>query len=505
MNQWQNLEMLGAAHKPRIGLYTSGLQAYWPQFEGLRERLIAYGQFMEQRMSGLGAEVHNFGLVDSDSVGRKAGEWFQSRNVDLIFCHCGSYFSSDAVLPLHQICRKPVVILNLQPTAAMNYEQTNTGEWLAHCVACPVPELANAFHRANINFEIVNGLLGLDQTPEISLTDEVTAHRKEAVRAWSEIEQWIQAACVQRTLQRSRFGFLGHNFRGMLDLYSDFTMMQGQAGIHVEVLEMCNLKHFLDNVGPEEIQNKIQLMEEFFEISGDSPSDPIARKPTKEQMEWSARVAAAQEKMVRHYRLDALVYYYMGTDDNEYEKIQGGFIVGHSLLTGQGIPCAGEGDLKTGLAMKICDILNIGGSYSEIVAMDYNRDTIILGHDGPFHIKIAAKKPVLRGMGVYHGKQGSGVSVEANVLEGAITTLNVTQTREGKLKMIVSEGEAIAAPILKIGNTQTHISFSEQPDRYMDRWFAEAPTHHCALSTGHNAALFKKVSRLLDIDLVSLQ
>ena len=72
---------------------------------------------------------------------------------------------------------------------------------------------------------------------------------------------------------------------------------------------------------------------------------------------------------------------------------------------------------------------------------------MILGHDGPFHFAISNGKPILRGMGVYHGKRGSGVSVEAKVRPGAVTTLGVTQTRDGRLKFNISEGEAIDAPI----------------------------------------------------------
>ena len=100
---------------------------------------------------------------------------------------------------------------------------------------------------------------------------------------------------------------------------------------------------------------------------------------------------------------DCLLYtsYYHGAPGGYYEKIQGGFIVGHSLLTAKGIPCAGEGDLKTCLAMKICDIVNKGGSYCEIVVTDYEDGTILLGHDGPFHLAIANGKPILRGMGLY--------------------------------------------------------------------------------------------------------
>lgn len=489
---------LKPVRKARIGLYSVGLKAYWDQFEGLRERLIHYGEFIEGKLSELG-EVANFGLVDDERSARAAGEWLNSRNVDLLFCHAATYITSSSVLPVHQICKAPVVVLNLQPTAAMNYEKTSTGEWLAHCGACPVPELANAFNRAGIRHRIVNGLLGMDHTPAVSVADEVTAHRPEALRAWREIREWVQAATVKRTLQDSRFGFLGNNYSGMLDMYSDFTMAQAQMGIHVELLEMCDLDRSLQQVTDPEIRHKMEQVHAFFAISGDSPADPIARQPNREQLEWACRVAAAQERMVREYDLDALAYYYHGSGGNDYEKLQSGFIVGHSLLTAAGIPCAGEGDLKTALAMKICDILEKGGSFAEIVAVDYERETMILGHDGPFHILISDGKPLLRGMGVYHGKKGSGVSVEAHVKAGPVTTLGVTQTGDGKMKFIISEGEAVKAPILMIGNTQTHVRFQDHPDTYMDRWFAEAPTHHCAMSVGRNAPLFEKCADVLGV------
>lgn len=496
MNTVNKLKMV---KKARIGLYSGGLKAYWSQFEGLRERLIEYGKFIEERLSEYG-EVFNFGLVDNEISGRIAGEWLNSKNVDIVFCHSATYITSASILPVHQICKAPVIILNLQPTARMNYERTTTGEWLAHCNACPVPEIVNALSRAGINAKVVNGLLGRDKTPEISVADENTSNRIEAKRAWKEISEWARAAAVKRALMHGRFGFLGNNYSGMLDMYSDFTMIQAQLGIHVELLEMCDLDKSLKMVTASQVKQKMEQVEEFFMISGDSPSDPIARKPTDEQMEWACKVAAAQENMVKAYDLDGLAYYYHGSDQNDYEKLQSGFIVGHSLLTAAGIPCSGEGDLKTAIAMKICDILGTGGSFSEIVAADYEEQTMILGHDGPFHVLISEGKPILRGMGIYHGKRGSGVSVEANVKAGPITTLGLTQTVDGKLKFIISEGIAKKAPILMIGNTQTHVKFDKHPDDYMETWFSEAPTHHCAMSIGHNGTLFQKCAELLGIN-----
>ncbi len=493
----QTFQPIKPAKRPRIGIYSIGHAHYWDQFEGMLERLLGYGNFIADRIGQWG-EVYYAGMIDGEEKARKAAELFNQKNIDLIFCHSATYGMSASHLHIAQHCHRPVIVLNLQPTTAMNYEKTTTGEWLAHCGSCGIPETANAMNRFKIDFHLVSGLLGLKQTPKISLTNEVTAKHPEAIAAWRDIKNWVRAASVARTLREGRMGFLGHTYPGMLDMYSDFTMIQAQAGMHVEVLEMCDLARIAESVTNKEKQAKLDEIKQMFVISEDSPVDPLARKPKPEQLDIACRVAVAQEKLVREFDLDALTYYYRGSGENQYEKLQEAFILGHSLLTARGIPCSGEGDMKTAIAMKVSDILNVGGSYCEIVATDFERGTIILGHDGPFHIAIAGEKPILRGMGLYHGKWGTGVSVEATVQKGPVTLLNMTQTGDGRLRTIVNQGEAIDAPILRIGNTMTHVRFAKEPTPFMNEWFALAPTHHCAMSIGQNADALQKVATLMD-------
>ena len=490
--------------KARVGLYSVGLNTYWGQFPDLETRIKGYNAFIADKMSACEAEVYNFGLVDSEQKAKECGEYFNAHNVDIIFLHCATYATSAAIVPVHRICKAKTVLLNLQPCRHVNYEKTTTGEWLAHCNACVVPEICNAFNRCGIDYEVLSGLLGLDETPAVSLTDERTANDPEAIRVWEEIGDWIAAASAMRTLQNTRFGFLGNTYSGMLDLYSDFTMLTAQSGIHIEVLEMCDLKSAYDKVTDEDVAEHRRKMAELFQISGDSAADPLAKKPTEEEMNWSARISAAEHKLVNKFDLGGLAYYYHGMDNSEYEQLQKGFIVGFSLLTANHVPCAGEGDLKTAVAMKICDSLGVGGSFCEIVTTDYEDGTILLGHDGPFHVKIADGKPILRQMGLYHGKRGAGISVEAKVRQGDVTNLGLTQTVDGKLKLIISEGVATSGKIMQIGNTQTPVKFSVDPDTYMEKWFKEAPTHHFAMSVGKNASLFEKVAKLLNIPYVIL-
>jgi len=482
----------------RIGLYSVGLREYWKQFDGLLDRLLCYNRFIEGRLSEYG-RVYNYGLADNADVSHRVAKYFGENRVDIVFLHSATYFTSDIVIPVQREIKAPCVVLNLQPSAQIDYDRADTGEWLAQCIACPVPELSNAFERAGIPFHCVSGLLGLDNCPEAVLSDERTSERKEARSAWRQIGEWCAAARVKKNIECSNFGYLGGNYSGMLDLYSDFTMLTAQTGIHIEILEMCDLATCFNGVSESKTEAKLNEILEMFDVVGEDSADSRVRRPEESELFWSAKVAAAQEELVKEHRLDALSYYYHSTEGNKYEKLQSGLIVGNSLLTANGVPCAGEADIKTALAMKICDLLDAGGSFSEIVVTDYNAGTVLVGHDGPFHIKIADGKPLLRGMDVYHGKKGSGISVEARVRKGPVTLFGVTQTGDGKLKFIVSEAEALDLPIMKIGNTQTHVKFNCPPDEYMLKWFSEAPTHHFAMAVGHIASVLKKIGVLMGV------
>lgn len=461
------------AQRPLIGVFGVGLAAYWPQFPGLKERLEGYQSHVEQQISQWG-EVVSAGLVDTAVAARQAGDQFSRAAVDLLVCYTATYATSSQVLPVVQQRQVPVVVLNLQPVASLDYVHTDTGEWLANCSACCVPEISCAFARSGVDFNVVSGTLFDDPA------------------AWGEIRSWCEAAAAVRTVRRARVGFLGHTYPGMLDMYSDFTMIHGQLGAHVEVLEMCDLKDRVDAAGADEVAARVAEARQVFDV------DPAVQDAN---LRWASRVSVGLDRLVADFDLDALAYYYRGTNQNEYERLGAGLILGNSLLTARGIPASGEGDLKNAVAMKIMDALGAGGSYTEFYAMDLKEQFILMGHDGPGHIAISDQKPILRDLGIYHGKAGFGVSVEFKVRTGPITILAVTQTRDGRLKLLAAEGESIPGPILQIGNTNSRLRFGLPPASFLNAWCHEGPTHHCALGVGHILPQIRHVARLLGLEL----
>ena len=356
-----------------------------------------------------------------------------------------------------------------------------------------MPEIANAFARSTIQFNVVTGIL--------SPVDGYA--NKYYERAWNEIAEWVQAASVMRTVHYSRIGFLGHTYPGMLDMYSDLTMHHAQLGTHIELLEMDDLHKRVNDVTDVEIKVKIAEIKNTFDIA-EPGRDKISMPVTDEAMNWSARVAVGLDKLIADFDLQGLTYYYRGLDGNPNEQLGASLIVGNSLLTARGIPASGEGDLKTCVAMLMMDRLKAGGSYTEFYAMDFKDDFILMGHDGPAHIAIGDTKPVLRGLGLFHGKRGYGISVQFQVKTGPITILGITQTANGKLKMLAAEGESIPGDTMQIGNTNSRLKFKLDPATFMNTWCEEAPTHHCALGIGHQLGKIRKLARLMGLEFAGI-
>ncbi len=467
----------------KVGLFGIGLDTYWPQFDGLLERLEGYQEQIADKMSEFGAEVVNAGLVDSPEKARVTADLLKTEDVAMVFLYVSTYALSSTVLPIAQKLKCPLIILNIQPVAAIDYEKFNqlgdrglmTGEWLAHCQACSVPELANVFNRARIAYEFVTGYLGEQLV-------------------WDDIQDWIDAATVAAVMSTNRLGVLGHYYGGMLDVYSDLTKQSVAFGTHIEIVEMCELKKYRDQATDAEVREKIKEFYTTFEVVAACEEEEIKR---------AAKTSVALDKLVSHHNLGSLAYYYEGETANEYENIVTSVIAGNTLLTGKNVPVAGEYEVKNAQAMKIMDAFGVGGSFSEFYAMDFKDDIIMLGHDGPAHFAIAEGNVQLVPLPVYHGKPGKGLSIQMTVQHGPVTLLSVVEGSD-EVFLLVAEGMSVEGPTLQIGNTNSRYRFSIGARAFMNEWSKQGPAHHCAIGVGHIAKKIDKLGRLLDLNVVKI-
>ncbi len=462
-----------------IGLFGIGLDTYWPQFAGLREKLLMHQQRIAHGLAGDGVQVIDAGLVDNLQASAAAANQFARAGVDLIFLYVSTYALSATVLPVVQRAGVPVVVLNLQPVGRLDYAAFNalpsreamTGEWLAHCQACAVPEIASVFNRAGIAYHLVSG----------TLDDR---------EAWTDIAGWVDAARVARNLRASRIGLMGHYYDGMLDVYADTTRLSSTFGCHFTLLEIDALSALRDAVTDTDVSAMLAEFHATFDVN------PACSVP---ELQRAARTSVALHRLVDKHQLGAMAYYHEGQPGSAHEDIVGSVIAGNTLLTARHVPVAGEYEVKNAIAMKILDTLGVGGSFSELYLMDYEDDVVMLGHDGPGHAAIAEGRVQLIPLDVYHGKPGKGLSIQMSVRHGPVTLLSVCQQRDGSISLLCAEAQCVAGPVLNIGNTNSRYRFPLGAKGFINAWAHAGPSHHCAIGIGHVAGTLEKLAAVLGI------
>ncbi len=462
--------------RTKVGLVAGGLGAYWPQFPDLLPTLQRSAARVSERMKAMDCEVVDVGFISDAQDGARAAEELRVAGCDLIVGFLTTYMTASMLLPVAQRSGAPVLLINLQPTESMDHATFDTGQWLAYCGACPLPEMANTFLRAGIPFRSVSGYV-------------------EDERAWVRIGRWIKAAGVRGALRTGRHGLMGHLYPGMLDVSTDLTLVPVNLGGHMEVVEFDDLRVRVAAVSDAEVSARMALAGEVFDI------DPTVQD---EDFRWAAQVSVGLDRLVEDFQLDSIAYYHRGLEGEQHERLGAGMILGASLLTARGVPVVGEYELRTSLAMLIVDRLGGGGSFTELQALDFTAGVVEMGHDGPAHLAISERKPLLRGLGVYHGKRGWGVSVEFDVNHGPVTLFGIAQLRDGAFRFVVSRGDVVAGPLLQIGNTTSRVDFGCDPGEWTDAWSATGISHHWALGVGDLRAELRATADLLGIDLVEV-
>lgn len=466
----------------RIGVFAVGHSTYWAQFEGLLPNLMGFHEDFKKILAKNEVEIIDFGMVDDSKKAYRVADEMKGARLDLIICNMVTYATSSTFAPIIMAGAAPVILAALQPRAGLDYTRASIFMQLENDNICSVPEFTGVANRLGKRvYDVIIGELYEDEKAE------------------GELALWCDIAKVLHGLRGARIGLMGHVMEAMYDMHTDPVEISRAFGVHVPLFEICDLMKCHSEVTDAEILEKTRFIEGAFDMP-DPVGDPVTKKLTKEDLKSAAWGAAALDRFVKEHDLTGLAYYYEGAEGSAERAVSASLIVGNSILNARGIPMCGEFDLKTCLAMLIMDRLDIGGSFAELHPFDFREDFILIGHDGPHHLKIAEGKPILRSLVKYHGKPGSGASVEFKLREGPITMLGITHAQNGRLKFIIGEGYSKKGPIPPTGNTNTRGFFEPDTKSFIKAWVMEGPTHHYALGIKHRADALVKIAEVLGIE-----
>ena len=476
-----------ARQQARVGVMVCGHKEYWPQFPGLREALIANArQFTGYiRRNPVELITYDLEMIDTVEDAFSAGTFFKTHQVDLLFVYLPSYVASGRFMQGVLQAGCPIVLASLQTN--VKFDQPNTvNSMTGNGSPCQMPEAYSA-------------LLRMSKPPAGIIFGELYHD----ARAQREIDEWCAVANALRAYRGAIFGHLGHSYEGMYDMNFDPTAITGAFGIHVKMLEMCEFVSYVEQADAQAVDAKITQITETFDFL-DASYEPTTKNFQQDDVAWAARCSVGLDRLVETNNLSGLAYYYAGLD-NVYERVASNMIIGNSLLTSRGIALAGESDIKTAIAMYTTSALGCGGSFAELVAVDFEEDILLVGHDGPHDLRISDARPHIRGLGLYHGKRGQGISVEFSIKSGPMTRLSIGSDAQGKFIFVVAEGELRKGAVPQIGNTLTRSHFGGGIGLFVEDWCRAGACHHMSLSIGHNGAMLAKLGKVMGIEVVRVR
>jgi L-arabinose isomerase len=441
--------------RPRIGLLPTGHLIYWDQFPGLKEMALGMLDEARKHLEKIG-DVITPGLVDTEEKAFNAGKFFKQEDVDLLLVFPLGYTTGMVVVPCVRQLDVPIRILNAHKDSSYDYKNADTATYLYHEGPCCIPEYAAGLANMGRKFRIRTGHFGQE-------------------RFWDEVRADCIGASAARAFGSMNIGLLGTTYTGMVDMPVDehrLLRATGRLLVRPEVEEIEDAYH---RVTKDQLQDMYRQFRELYDID-----DTV----TEEHMEFSAQLAVAYEEVILKHDIYAFGYYWWGQKELMTQlRSQSGLAV--SRLAAMGRPGVTEGDVRTAMAMKILDLLGAEGMFVEFFAMDFDDDTLLVGHDGPANINMSQGRPRLQHLEVHHGKTGHGLGIDFEVAKGPVTLLNLSQFDAGDtFKLIYSIGEVVGGDILNIGNPNCRVKVAKPIHEFFEQWCQQAPTHHIALGTG---------------------
>ncbi len=463
------------SRKPRIGLLGIMQELYDDMIPGITERQARYAESVAQRLDGA-ADVQFLrparNREDVEAIARE----LVAAGVDGIAIVMLTYGPAMRTVRALLDTPVPMLLANIQP------ERSITPAWDMSDLTYNqgihgAQDQANALVRCGVPFSVITGDW---QSPQFE-------------RAF---EDWARAAQTVTALRRTRIGLLGYPMNGMGDILYDAPAMLRRLGPMIVAEDLGPVVARIEAASDAEVDAVIDRHREQFEIAGDLP---------RERHAYAARWEIALRGLLDDNGYAGFSFHFDSIGgDGRFQQLP---LLAASDLMADGYGFAAEGDTNTAALMCAGQTMIGEAHFSEMYAMDWELDSVLISHMGEGNWKIARRdrpiKLIDRPLGI--GGLDNPPTPVFSAEPGPATTAALVPLEGELYRLVVGRGEVLDTP--ELPKVEMHY-FHFRPERgiraFMDDWLTLGGPHHFVMNLGEHADRWRRLAELLDLEYVEI-
>jgi L-arabinose isomerase len=442
--------------RPRIGVLGVMQRLYDAMLPGIGERQATYAQELGAALDGAAAVTVTSPVKDREDIERAMRE-LEGQDLDGLL----------------------VVMLTYGP--AMNIARALADTRLPVCIANtqPVPEVTDAWDMADLTYN--QGIHGAQDTANALVRSgrpfAVVTGDWRSASFGDQVRRWSRAAAAATRWRRLRVAIFGYGMNGMGDTRVDVHTLLGALGPQVDAVAQGAMYRASQEVGDADVERLIVDEDGRFEI------DP---QLTAAEREDHARLQLGIERVLREGGYDAYSTHFDAiADDGRFARLP---LAAASSLMAAGFGYSAEGDPMTAALMSAAQTMLGTTQFTEMYAMDFARDAILMSHMGEGNWALARQdRPVRlikRSLGI--GGLGDPPTFLFQYDPGPCTLASLLALPDGTFRLVVSEGEILdTAELPGLEMPYGFFRPATGVEECANGWLRAGGPHHQVLNPGH--------------------
>ena len=465
-------DALASQNRPRVGLLGIMQELYDDMIPGITDTQGAYARKIVDQLEEV-VDVTFEGPARNRQDIERQMRAFNEEGLDgviLVMLTYGPAMRTVRALSENDL---PVMLANVQP------ERRITKKWDMDDLTYNqgvhgAQDLANTLTRMGIHFPVISEDWRTDRFQEF-------------------VEDWAHAARAERSMQDMRIAQFGQ-MPGMGDIATDEAGFMRTLGPQVDRLSMGLIEERMHEVSDEAVAAAVAADEERFVVDEDL---------SDEQHRYASRFEVAIQELLDEEGYDGFSIYFDAVgDDGRFEQLH---MLAASNLLAKGYGYAAEGDTCCTSLVTAGHRLAPDAHFTEMYAMDFERDSVLQSHMGEGNWRIAREdRPVRlidRPLGI--GGLDNPPTVLFMAEPGPATLVSLAPLGKDEYRLVVANGEILDTE--ELPNVEMPY-FHFRPDSgvrdCLDGWLENGGTHHQCLHLGDVTRRWEMWSGMADVEVV---